>query len=148
MCEYYLFSVDAVCKPFLKGPVSPVCPSDAETVTFTCEDSQVNNVQWMALPYILETDPIVLVLSSEKEIVRSNFKAILTNVTNTNDTQQVADLTSTLTVPINGISTETVVMCWTTRGVGEGFKKNSTTLMIAGRVIQMLNLYYQVYSHI
>ena len=121
--------------------MSPVCPSDNETVTFTCEDSQVKNVQWMALPYILETDPIVLIQSNENEIIRSNFKAILTNVTNTNDTHRVADLTSTLTVLISGIYTETVIMCWTTRGAGEGFKKSSIDLTIAGiyRVIQILN---------
>ena len=114
--------------------MSPVCPSDNETVTFTCEDSQVNSVQWMALPYILETDPIVLIQSNENEIIRYNFKAILTNVTNTNDAHQVADLTSTLTVLISGISTETVIMCWTTRGAGEGFKKSSIDLTIAGNI--------------
>ena len=131
--------IGVMCKPFLRGPTTPVCKSDNENLTFTCKDSQVQLLQW-------ETDAFngnTLVFTANTDNGTKNnisyFTAILTYTTkdNVNNTLQIANLTSTLTVPASRISNETVIIC-KTRSAGI-ISKSSFELTTAGIVIQVLN---------
>ena len=138
---WYAFSlyIGVVCEPFLRGPTTPVCKSDSENLTFTCQDSKVKVLQWFTEPSLFNNNDFAFTLYLENGTTYyvDNITAILTNKENVNITLQIANLTSTLTVPTSRIPNETVIICETS-SAGR-MRQSSFELTIAGTVIQVFN---------
>ena len=101
-------------------------------MNFTCTGHQVNSIQWTAEPYLSNEDPIKYVVEliqiQENVIIRDNFTATLTDVTN--KVGAAADVTTTLTVLATALLNKTNITCKT--AVGSRHYVNSTVLYIAG----------------
>ena len=113
------------------------CPN--ETVTYTCNDSQVKIIQWIVEPYVPESDPIIFAASQSvspegnEPLSRTPVLATLTSVMNkrrNNVSAWIADMTTTLTVNTSEVENKTNITCQTQRGID--FPSTSTFLYIAG----------------
>ena len=113
------------------------CPN--ETVTYTCHDSQVKNIQWVVEPYVPESDPMIFAaintisLEGTEPLRRTPVIATLTSLMNrsgNNVSGWMADMTTTLTVNTAEVENNTNIICLTQRGID--FFPNSTFLYIAG----------------
>ena len=131
--------IGVVCEPFLRGPTTPVCKSDSENLTFTCQDSQVKLLQWKTNRGFSNNNEVFFTVSTKNgtKVNVDNFTAILINNI-VNITLQIANLTSTFTVPASRISNETVIICETI-SAGDILQSSFIELTTAGTVIQVLN---------
>ena len=120
-------------------PLMYSCPN--ETVTYTCHDSQVKSINWIVVPYVPESDPIIFAASQtvsplgNEPLNRTPVLATLTSVMNKrgNDVSGwMADMTTTLTVNTTEVENKTNITCQTQKGIH--FLFNSTFLYIAGYI--------------
>ena len=140
---WYAFSlyIGVLCEPFLRGLTTPVCKNYNENLIFTCQDSQVKFLEWRTEPGFSNNNEFFFTFNSQNGTKQyaDNFTAILTHRDNVNITLQIANLTSTLTVPASSISNETVIIC-ETRSAGI-IRQSSFKLTTAGTVIQLHTAY-------
>ena len=74
------------------------CPE--EVVTFQCTVVQGASLEWIIQPFIVESDPITFLSidSVGYQVVRGEFHATLTNVTQNRNNRILADMTSKISV--------------------------------------------------
>ena len=122
-------------QPSLRPLMYYSCPN--ETVTYTCHDSQVNNIKWVVEPYVPESDPIISAANQtvspegNESLSRTPVLATLTSFMNKrgNDVSGwMADITITLTVNTAEVENKTNITCQTQFI----FLSNSSFLYIAG----------------
>ena len=111
------------------------CPGE-NSVTFTCYDVEIISMLWIAAPYIPANDAIIYVSGqiepgSHPEYSRGPFIAVLTNLTNTGENMNLADLTSDLSFTISEVENETTFICKTYKRQ-HSVSQKSTTFYHAG----------------
>ena len=86
------------------------CPN--ETVTFTCNGSQVEAMDWIVENYVPEDDEHVYIVAFLNEPTINHTRFIPSKVTNISKrNESVADMEISLTVQSFGVQNETKITC-------------------------------------
>ena len=119
--------------PILHSSVHYACPNDV--VTYTCQETQVYEINWIVEPHIPRMHPIRYTYNQHLLLINrtDHFFASLTNVTNINMEGRVADMTTSLTVVTDGLENGTIITCLTVTGDLK-VSSSSSSLYIAGLV--------------
>ena len=117
--------------PTLGPSVLYVCSNDV--VTYTCQETQVYEINWIVEPHIPRMDPIRYTYNQHPLLINrtDHFFASLTKVTNIEG--EVADMTTSLTVVTDGLENGTNITCLTVTGDLK-VSISSSSLYIAGLV--------------
>ena len=142
----YIPGIDSE-QPILQPLPVRVCPND--TVTYTCRDTNVTEMDWYVTPYrppIVSFSPVSVDLYNLLDIDGKDdrFFIQIPHIVINGENSEVAEyLTMTFTVNITGFNNGTNITCNTFHYMGES--RTSSFLYFAGIII-MRNCNHQSYT--